>query len=298
MKTTVKTILCAGMITLFGVSGMQAKKQALLIGISDYGHDSNNPQTWTNINGANDISLLQPALEKQGFTINTLTDAAATYAAITGALNGLAETSNPGDILYVHFSTHGQPVEDLNGDEDDGWDEAIIPVDALQKYEEGVYEGANHLIDDELEVYFNNIREKLGPTGQLYVVMDACHSGTSLRDLDDDEAPVRGTRSAFSRTGEYYRPVRTKDTNDYFTLGKTPTQSPITVLEACRAYEVNREILNPDTKEYCGPLSYYISKALENHQIGTSEEWVENVKYEMSQNKKLKNQNLVIEKSE
>ena len=51
-----------------------------------------------------------------------------------------------GDIVYLHFSTHGQPFEDLSGDEDDGWDESIVPVDAPIEYSKGKYEGENHLI--------------------------------------------------------------------------------------------------------------------------------------------------------
>jgi hypothetical protein len=32
----------------------------------------------------------------------------------------------PGDIIYLHFSCHGQPFEDMNGDEADGWDESYL----------------------------------------------------------------------------------------------------------------------------------------------------------------------------
>ena len=46
-----------------------------------------------------------------------------------------------GDIVYLHFSCHGQPVEDLDGDEKDGWDESIVPYDAWKKPISGIYDG-------------------------------------------------------------------------------------------------------------------------------------------------------------
>lgn len=35
----------------------------------------------------------------------------------------LTKYSQPGDVVFVSFSGHGGRTEDLNGDEDDGWDE-------------------------------------------------------------------------------------------------------------------------------------------------------------------------------
>ncbi|MCH5172530.1 MAG: caspase family protein, partial [Erysipelotrichales bacterium] len=165
-------------LTIFGCQSINAiTKRALLIGISDYGNAKEDPNKWANISGANDIDLLTPLFKSQGFTITSLKDSQATHNGIIKAFDNLIKNSNKGDIVYLHFSMHGQPFEDLNGDEEDGWDEALIPYDAQMQYVKGVYEGKNHLIDDELEIYFDKIRTKLGPTGQLFVVMDACHSG-------------------------------------------------------------------------------------------------------------------------
>ena len=62
-----------------------------------------------------------------------------------------------GDIIYLHFSCHGQPIEDIDGDEDDGWDEALIPFDAKKKYQKGTYTGENHITDDELNSYLKRL---------------------------------------------------------------------------------------------------------------------------------------------
>lgn len=270
-------------------------KRALLIGISDYGNTDEDPYKWANISGANDVLLLSPLFSEQGYTVTSLVDSQATHANTTNALMELAKESKKGDLVYIHFSMHGQPFEDLNGDEDDGWDEALIPVDAQMLYSEGVYDGKNHLLDDELEVYFNDIRSKLGPEGQLVVILDACHSGTASRGNDDH---IRGTREGFSRSGKVYTPDRTKETNDYFVVATEKEQSPVTFIEACRSYQVNREVRDVETNTWYGSLSFYIAQTMKDNKTVGSEEWVEAIKTGMANNRRLRKQNIVIEKSE
>lgn len=270
-------------------------KRALLVGISDYDNAMEDPNKWANISGANDVLLLSPLFSEQGYTVTSLVDSMATHANITKALKQLAKDSKKGDMVYIHFSMHGQPFEDLNGDEEDGWDEALIPVDAEMLYAEGVYEGKNHLLDDELEVYFNDIRSKLGSEGQLYVILDACHSGTGVR---GDDEHIRGTREGFTRSGKDYTPDRTKENNDYFTISTAKGQSPITVLEACRSYQVNKEVRDVETNTWYGSLSYYIAKSMKDNQTVGSDEWIEAIKTGMANNRRLRKQNVVIEKSE
>lgn len=269
-------------------------RRALLIGISDYGNAMENPNKWANISGANDIELLTPLFKEQGFSVISLVDGEATHAGITKAFEKLIKKSKKGDIVYVHFSMHGQPFEDLNGDEEDGWDEALIPVDAQMQYSKGVYEGDNHLLDDELEGYFDKLRRKIGSTGQLYVVLDACHSGTASRGDDDH---VRGTREGFTRSEKNYTPDRTSETNDYFSVSTKDGQSPVTFIEACRSYQVNKEVRDVETNIWYGSLSYYIAKTMKELKIDGSEGWIEAVKAGMSGNRKLRKQNVVIEKS-
>lgn len=296
MRNLIRTLIVAVLVSFIGSQAAQAEtKRALLIGISDYGNANEDPNKWANISGANDIALLMPLFKKQGFTVTSLVDAQATHSAITKALEKLAKNSKKGDVVYIHFSMHGQPFEDLNGDEEDGWDESLIPVDAQMIYSEGIYDGKNHLLDDELEVYFNDIRHKIGPNGQLYVILDACHSGTASRGDDDH---IRGTREGFTRSGKDYTPDRTSETNDYFTVSTVKGQSPVTFIEACRSYQVNKEVRDVDTNTWYGSLSYYIAQAMRNHKIGSSDDWIEYVKTGMSKNRRLRKQNVVIEKSE
>lgn len=295
MNKFIKSIIMTVIICIMDCHASAETKHALLIGISDYGNTDEDPHKWVNINGANDITLLTPAFKAQGFSVTSLVDAQATHAGITKALEKLIKKSKKGDIVYVHFSMHGQPFEDLNGDEEDGWDEALIPVDAQMRYSKGVYEGDSHLLDDELEGYFDKLRSKIGSEGQLVVVLDACHSGTASRGDDDH---IRGTREGFTRSGKDYTPDRTQETNDYFTVASTKEQSPVTFIEACRSYQVNREVRDVETNTWYGSLSYYIAQSMKDNKIVGSDEWIEAIKTGMSNNRRLRKQNVVIEKSE
>ena len=296
MRDFIKKSVIAIVALLIGGQTMNAEtKRALLVGVSDYGNAMEDPNKWANISDANDVLLLSPLFSEQGYTVTSLVDSQATHVNITNALMELAKESKKGDLVYIHFSMHGQPFEDLNGDEEDGWDEALIPVDAEMLYAEGVYEGKNHLLDDELEVYFNDIRSKLGSEGQLIVILDACHSGTASRGDDDH---IRGTREGFTRSGKDYTPDRTQETNDYFTVALTNGQSPVTFIEACRSYQVNREVRDVETNTWYGSLSYYIAKSMKDNKTVGSDEWIEAIKTGMANNRRLRKQNVVIEKSE
>lgn len=295
MRNLIKTSIIAIVAFLVGVQTMNAEtKRALLVGISDYGNATEDPYKWANISGANDVLLLSPLFSEHGYTVTSLVDSQATHAGITKALSELAKESKKGDFVYIHFSMHGQPFEDLNGDEEDGWDEALIPVDAQMLYSEGVYDGKNHLLDDELEVYFNDIRSKIGPEGHLYVILDACHSGTASRGDDDH---IRGTREGFTRSGKNYTPDRTQETNDYFTVATTKDQSQVTFIEACRSYQVNREVRDVETNTWYGSLSFYIAQSMKDNKTVGSDEWIDAIKTGMANNRRLRKQNVVIEKS-
>lgn len=295
MNNFIKILYVVVLVFFIGILAMQAQtKRALIIGISDYGNAKEDPNKWSNISGANDVMLLSPLFKQQGYKVTTLADAQATYSNIIGALKKIAKESQKGDLVYLHLSMHGQPFEDMNGDETDGWDEALIPVDAQMQYTEGKYEGKKHLVDDELESYITKIRCMIGDSGELFVVLDACHSGTASRGDGDH---VRGVREGFTRSGKYYTPDRSKETNDHFRIPTSKGQSPVTFLEACRSYQQNKEVLDYDSKKWYGSLSYYIAKAMERHQIDKSGGWIETVKIGMASDRRVRKQNMVIESS-
>jgi hypothetical protein len=91
-----------------------------------------------------------------------------TRANILKAYENLAQTSRAGDTCFCHYSGHGGKLRDENGDEDDGYDETLVPVD---------YVTAGQIRDDDL---FQALVSRM-PQGVLVTcLMDCCHSGTVL----------------------------------------------------------------------------------------------------------------------
>ena len=282
-------ILC--LLCLIFVALYAQRKRAFLVGISHYDTTLTSYQ-WNNINGVEDVNLLSPILKKQGFSLTTILDGQATYKNIIHQLTLFSKKTKKGDIVYLHFSTHGQPVEDLDGDEEDGWDESIIPIDAYKLYKRGVYEGEKHLIDDQLNKFVSRIREKIGPTGFLYVVIDACHAGTSSR-INDEE--VRGTKVGFTFNNKIFKPSTQK--KSHYKVSASPRLSDVLFFEACRPDQVNREI-KVESKHY-GPLSYNVAQTLREMSLAlNAKEFLAKLKANiMCGGHWPNNQNLVIETS-
>lgn len=276
---------------LFSIESMAAKR-ALLIGISDYPVVSEVNASWNAIHGANDVNLLSPTLRKQGFILSELKNERATASAIRTSLKDLISSTQKGDLVYIHFSGHGQPFEDKSGDEVDGWDEAIVPFDAQMKFHKN-YKGQSHILDDELEVSINKIREKVGPSGFVYVILDACHMGSASREESEseDELFIRGTDRGFSPNSKQYVPKI--DRRGHLKVKSDATLSGIVYLEACRSYQTNSEI--KENGQFYGPLSFYVNKVLNSVSLSSNTSWTSAVLKAMANDKRLIKQNPVIE---
>ena len=286
LKLSILCLVCL----IISVANAQ-RKRAFLVGISHYDTAMTGYQ-WNDINGVEDINLLSPILTKQGFILTTLLDSQATYDNITTQLTQFIRKTKKGDIVYLHFSTHGQPVEDLNDDEEDGWDEAIVPIDAYKMYKKGLYEGKRHLLDDQLNGFVKQLRGKIGKTGFLYVVIDACHAGTSSRANDET---VRGTKVGFTYNNKVFKPSMQK--NSHYKIEANPQLSNVLFVEACRPDQVNTEI-NVAGKRY-GPLSYNIAQALASTPLSANvNEFLKSLKFSiMNGGHWPNNQNFVTESS-
>ena len=270
-------------------------KKAFLVGISNY-ESSDSEDAWPTIHGCNDVELISATLKSQGFKTQILKDKQATANKIRKELKSFSSSLHAGDMVYLHFSCHGQPFEDLAPfDEEDGWDESLIPYDAKMAFSEDSYDGANHLLDDELYKYFSTIRKSIGPDGFLCVVIDACHAGGSSRgnESEDDGVFVRGTNKGFSSTGKAYRPRI--DTNGHFNIPSSPELAHVVILEACRSYQSNYEIKEEGV--YYGPLSYYVNQVFQKQIQMDNIHWVQEVKKLMDADIRLVRQDLVYETS-
>ena len=224
-----KKFICIILLIAASYNLSHATKRALVIGIGNYPEASG----WAKINGDKDLPIVRDMLLANGFQskdIVELKNESATADAIRKALDALVGKAAKGDVIYIHFSGHGQQITDLHGDEEDGFDEAWIPIDAQFSYAKGKYEGENHIVDDQLNQWLSQLRSKVGATGKITVVADACHSGGGSRgDKDETKYVVRGTSDAFVIPGN------TKPFS-----GEVGTIDWI-FISACKSYQCNYE---------------------------------------------------------
>jgi hypothetical protein len=156
------------------ISNCRGNKKALLIGINYIG------QQYQLSGCINDVQHIKEVITtKFGFSeapdkMVVLTDdqkdptKIPTRKNMLNAMKWLVQGCRPGDSLFFHFSGHGSQKKDQDGDEVDGYDETILPVD---------YKKSGQIIDDEM----NAIMVRPLPEGvRLTAIFDSCHSGTAL----------------------------------------------------------------------------------------------------------------------
>lgn len=249
------------LVTLLSLLCVQAENRALIVGIGRYPVYTG----WTEIHGDADVDLLVPVLKRNGYTdVKTLKNAQATKTAIINELKSLARRCKRGDKVYFHFSGHGQPVADINGDEGKkGFDEAIVPYNACKtittKVNGRFYNGENHLIDDELNPHFAAIKNKLGVKGELFIAIDACYSDDMERAPGSEEADLPPARGSNVR-------LNVRRTPAWTSIPCPKSFSPgakMYVVSACKSNERNFEYRSKNGKTY-GSLSYFIFNLTKN----------------------------------
>lgn len=260
-----QNLLLLGLLMLFATVAFSQKKIALIVAVGKY---PANQRDWNNLSSERDCQYIKEALLQNGFLlkdIDTLINSQATKAAMISSLDKLAEKAKPGDVVYFHFSGHGQQIQDdaKDGylDEMDGYDEALIPYDAKGKWDAVDYHGEKHFRDDLLAEKLNAIRKKVGVNGSVVVVVDACHSGTITRSA----GIKRGTPIPCQKPG--YKPDVslnniTKTENSFLESGSTDLGS-LVVFSGSSPNQENKE-MNDDNGKSVGALSYAFAKAISN----------------------------------
>ncbi len=237
-------------------SVVKAEKHGLVIAIGQYSTES----LWPPISSMNDVPHVTSAFKILGFdekNISIITNDQATKSGIISAISELTARVKEGDVVYIHYSGHGQQVVDDNGDELDGLDEAIVPYDSPQFFEAGVYEGENLIRDDELGKMTATIRKKISSSGQLILVLDSCHSGSGTRGL----AKARGTDKIMGPTN--FKPKsRGQDSSMGISLD-AENAAPMISFFGASSKELNYETMD-DQSNPVGSLTYSMASILAN----------------------------------
>ena len=260
-------------LLLLSVSpSLQAQtRRALVIGIGQQ-----EDKAWGKINGDKDVVYVEAMLKAAKYkevNITMLVNGQATKNGIVKAFKGLVSQCKVGDIVYVHYSGHGQQMKDVHNDEKDGLDECWIPYDAYRKPCKKD-RGEKHLTDDEVNYYLNTIRDKIGDKGKMLVVIDACHSGDGTRG-DDDEV-VRGVEDIFDAIKSFIWGTSSSDKGNKKVVNPNAKENRerwIT-LSACRSDQVNIEMKKPTV----GKLTYALWKELKNIDKVGNDEFMKRIK--------------------
>ncbi|GJE88675.1 caspase family protein [Phanerochaete sordida] len=156
----------------FQYSQCTGKKKALCIGINYFGQSA---ELKGCINDANNVKrFLCSQFGYKPDDIVMLTDDAQnprqipTKQNMLQAMQWLVRDARPNDSLFFHYSGHGGQTKDLDGEEADGYDEVIYPVDFKQN---------GHIVDDTLH---DLLVKPLPPGCRLTAIFDSCHSGSVL----------------------------------------------------------------------------------------------------------------------
>jgi hypothetical protein len=141
---------------------VRGKRTALCVGIDTYP----GPNA---LHGCVNDSVDWAALfQSLGHTVAALRNGDATRTAITNALAQHVAQMKSGDLFLFQYSGHGTQFPDDTGDEPDGKDEALCPVDMMT---------AGFIRDDDIRTILNRV-----PEGALAVAfVDCCHSGSIVR---------------------------------------------------------------------------------------------------------------------
>lgn len=147
-------------------------RRALLIGINYVGH-AQGVLSGCHYDVLNMVEYIKNVHGFEEDNIIVLLDdgehEAPTKENIIAAYKKIVDDAQPDDSLFLHYSGHGCNIRDDDlGEEADGYDEALVPVD---------YQTAGLIRDDDLyDVVVKPMRDGV----HLFCLFDCCHSGTIL----------------------------------------------------------------------------------------------------------------------
>jgi len=143
-------------------------KYSLLIGINYKDSESELNGCINDINNVKEMLTSNYDYDEKNITILTDdTEKKPNYDIIIQEIINLSKISYQPEVteIWISYSGHGAYIKDTNGDEDDGKDECLVPLD---------YQTKGLICDDLL----NQVLGLINPKVKVIIVVDACHSET------------------------------------------------------------------------------------------------------------------------
>jgi hypothetical protein len=199
------------------------------------------------------VRRFQPAtLIRLGWDAATAQERAVTRADFLRTWEHMLAGARSGDRLLLTFAGHGSRIPVLRGNpsgERDGYDETLV----LTGYDASQGRGAEHIIDDELDVRFRAANAK----GVIVCfISDSCHSGTLTRSVDPLASDKTYRFVPYGRAAPSSSPVSSPP-------GTPPPILPnLVFIAGAQEDETVPEIRDPSTDHYRGALSLAVGRAL------------------------------------
>jgi hypothetical protein len=123
---------------------------------------------------ASDLAAMSNLLGHGGFAVTTLPETSLAAASVKRALAQLVTDTVAGDLAVIYFTGHGLLLHDHSGDEQDGWDEALLCAD-------------EPIVDD---WFRSNLWTLAADGARIVAIVDACHSDSATLGLRADTPPA------------------------------------------------------------------------------------------------------------
>lgn len=222
------------------------KMAALLVGVNKYGGGAD-------LRGcvADTTAMYEWLARNRGLKTSMtqiLTDGQATRANILRRLQWLA--GQDAEVAVFCFSGHGTRVQDLDADEETGFDQAIVPVD---------YQRAGLILDDDLRRIYLTVPRQT----KLIALLDSCYSARSDRGLFDSFKNYMKRRSPRVLPPELISDEAIKKTYASQLWQAPPAARNVLLLSGCRDFETSADAYFGNKAGYRGAFTYHLQRAIQ-----------------------------------
>lgn len=232
-------------------------KCALLIGLNYRGSGEN--ELYGCINDCDNVKKFLTS--KLGYTkfmvLTDDTEIKPTRANILKAFDIFVNSLKSGDEGWFHYSGHGVLQRDFNNDEVSRYDSCIVPLD---------FNLVGNISDDIIRI---RLTQKVPKGVKLYIVLDACNSGTGT----DNRYKI--TDSSFYNVNARAKPTMYIPTE--WTLRQTVTQfkkypktfGEVYTISGCEDHQLSADAYIEGLSMYSGALTTTLLEVLNSNDIRT-----------------------------
>ncbi len=238
-------------------------RRALLVGNSEYKGAGKKEPKWWRLYCSDEVDRLKEVLVKfhrfDASEVVVLKDATKAQIIQTFETH-LIEKAFAGDVVYFHFSGHGQRIADPTGRKLSGLRQSLVPMDYISRSAD---DGAKRNIrSDEMNRLLHQLKSRMKGkdgklSGNITITLDACFSGSGTRGIGQ-----RGLGWDPQTDGPAPLPAPgANDPDDAFYPHEEAFAEGYVALSACRSDQVARQMTN-DLGERGGIFTNFLIKDL------------------------------------